>query len=118
MSTMSTLHAEAQAFAEKLKTDAEHLVEEFHALVAKLLGQGETDAKQLATDAETAAKPVVAEAAHDAAALGETAVAEATQAAAAGLSPQSAPAAAPTPIVGSKPASTPSASSPSSSSEA
>lgn len=98
MSAMSNLHTEAQAFAEKLKTDAEHLVDEFHALVAKLLGQGEIDGEQLLHDGVKAAAPVVAEAEHDASALGETAVTEAeqaTQTAAAGLSPQSAPAAAP-----------------------
>lgn len=38
MSTMSNLHAEVEAFADKLGANASHLVDEFHALVAKLLG--------------------------------------------------------------------------------
>jgi hypothetical protein len=94
--SMSELHAKVDAFESKLRALDHTLIGEFRQLVDHLLGETKADAAQLATDAETAAKPVIAEAEHDAAALGETAATEATQAAAAGLSPQSAPAAAPT----------------------
>lgn len=87
MSAMSELHAKAEEFKSKLSTEAAHLVDEFEQLVHDLLGQGETDAKQLATDAEHAAAPVVAEAEQDAKGLEQTAAADVTT--------QSAPAAAP-----------------------
>lgn len=95
MSAMSNLHADITDFEDRLRADAAHLLTAFRELKGKLLGETKTDAEQLAGDAETAVKPVLAEAEHDAAALGETAVTAATQAAAAGLSPQSASAAAP-----------------------
>lgn len=90
--SMSELYAKAAAFETKLSGVADHLVGEFRTLVDDLLGQGKKDAAQLATEAE-----------------------QATQTAAAGLSPQSAPAAAP--IEGPKPASTPADGSPNSSSQ-
>jgi len=96
MSALSELHVKAEEFKTKLTADASHLVDEFEALLHTLLGQGETDAKTVAVEAETAAAPVVKTVESDAAALGESAVQEGEQAAksvAADVSTQSAPAA-------------------------
>lgn len=73
MSALSELHAKAEEFKAKLTADASHLVDEFEALLHTLLGQGELDGEQLATQTETAAKPVEQAAEQDATNLAKTA---------------------------------------------
>ena len=76
MSAMSQLHAKVEDFKSKLSAEAAHLVAEFESLAHELLGQGVADGEQLATEAETAAKPVEQAAEQDADTLAQTAVAE------------------------------------------
>lgn len=71
MGAMSELHIEIDQFLGRLGADAGHLLEEGKALFAKLLGEAEADAADLASQE----KPVVAAAEADARALAQEAVA-------------------------------------------
>lgn len=62
---------------EEIPVEFHHLVDEGHSIVAKLLGEAEADAENVAHDAEVAAGPILAEAESDAGRLAHDAVAEA-----------------------------------------